>query len=128
MRAHAAGIAAWFIYNVFEGQGYSSGSGVLVVARLCASAIIVASMTLLLPVTYKMMDALRGTFLRSLINFDEGIAFHKVMGYVIVVCGFVHGSCWMWMCSMREVAWNLSATVTGRLRLLPMPCVRYCAG
>ena len=59
MRAHAAGIAAWFIYNVFEGQGYSRGSGVLVVARLCASAIIVASMTLLLPVTYKMMDALR---------------------------------------------------------------------
>jgi hypothetical protein len=102
-------------------------------------------MTLLLPVTYKMMDALRGTFLRSLINFDAGIAFHKVMGYVIVVCGFVHGSCWMWMwtapwvdvevkcskdveCSMREVAWNLSATVTGRFRLLPMPCVRYCAG
>jgi hypothetical protein len=93
MRAHAAGIAAWFIYNVFEGQGYSRNSGVLVVARLCASAIIVsilscaychllaclsrwralhalsaaklcacvqvASMTLLLPVTYKMMDALR---------------------------------------------------------------------
>jgi len=123
-----AGIAAWFIYDIFEGQGYSRGSGVLVVARLCASAIIVASMTLLLPVTYKMMDALRGTFLRSLINFDAGIAFHKVMGYVIVVCGFVHGSCWMWMCSMREVAWNLSATVTGRFRLLPMPCVRYCAG
>ncbi len=93
MCVHAGGIAAWFIYNIFKGQGYSRGTGVLIVARLCASAIIVrdfpvaccrllaclhgrhkhstrslsgkavrlqvASMTLLLPVTYKMMDALR---------------------------------------------------------------------
>ena len=70
----------------------------------------------------------RGTFLRALINFDEGIQFHKLMGYIIVVCGFVHGACWIWMCSMHDVPWNVDATITGRSRLLPMRCTRFCAG
>lgn len=55
-----------------------------------------------------------------MINFDEGIKFHKIMGYIIVVCGFVHGGCWIWMCSVHNVPWNVDATITGRFCLLSM--------
>ena len=67
---------------------------------------------------------MQGDLSAGLISFDEGIAFHKLMGYIIVVCGFVHGACWIFMFTRHDVAWNRDATITGRLCLLPKCCVR----